>query len=110
MSHTVYSSLEELGDKILQCRDIVKFASFNYCVCQNSLLNEGHEGNDIIFTFLCIKDKYKFCEDLIGYPPIRTFGIVPGQFPVCEINDFVSLTIITKELMKLSSKFVSNTR
>ncbi len=97
-----YTSLEELGDNILEPQDVLTFlGSTHYLVSNNALLNEGNGSpNDEIFTILGV-DKNKFCEESYGYHPMPPHQLVWGQFPTTKLKDFDALTRVAKKLFEL---------
>ncbi|HAE36530.1 MAG: hypothetical protein UR85_C0007G0043 [Candidatus Nomurabacteria bacterium GW2011_GWF2_35_66] len=99
-----FSSLSELGEETLRSGDLLLFPGYKYLVAPSSLLNEVKDGDhDAIFIFLKIEDKYKFCEDIYGYPSCEQCQMT-GQFPPSQEHDYESLTKLAKEFWILFQK------
>lgn len=91
----IYRNLAELGNNILQEGDEVYLLGLQYRVTDDhlSLCNRCFQ-NDKIFSILNL-NKYDFCKKHYGY--ISKWG----SWPVCEKNDYLSLTRVVKALFEI---------
>lgn len=92
-----YKRSEDLIDKTVDFCDLVILGKRLHQVMDSYLKNLDVCNNSEVFETLNL-DKFTFCEEHYGYPPLNT------DFPKSKKEDYEALTRLVIALMKLSEK------